>query len=515
MSVGTGTVGSGTQIKYVSWGAGDTLKDIFDGIAGVMTGSGGWTLASGASGSFYTTYYSGATTDIRRVYSSPLLSQGSGLSTKYVMLRVTASANITVGGSATSGFAKVQLIPFQSWNSGTDVGTNQAGIPIINNSATTYGFDTDFLNTTSEMTGHAPCTIINTGGAGLLYVGFSSNAAYLVMWPYYSVNGQLFNSQRVAVLVYGEVSEDVASYTNCPPVYVSTLQKLSGCTGLMPTVTAGAPYADPTYANGTQYTPSTVFGANNTNIGAPSNSTYGFATNGQQYLVNQPMSCGPMWLSPVAPGSTTGYSGIANTVRTGQQASAFQRLYMGHMGEYGFAGAGLIASQTHSLGPTLINGYYTYLKGTVGGSSNGKYAVMRGDAAYSYTTSNTYVHSGVTALNSTNFKGIEPILGGGCTIGYGSFYAGLNTAYFANPFPLLWQWGRMRGLKFVGSPPTPASQWSTLDTVSMTCDADGFYTKTGGTATTFALIGMAPFQTNGTDWGAGDNNPCMFWAIPA
>jgi hypothetical protein len=265
MSVGTGTVGSGTQIKYVSWGAGDTLKDIFDGIASVMTGSGGWTLASGTSGSFYTTYYNGATTDFRRVYSSPLLAQGSGLSTKYVMLRIASAANIVVGGSSIGGFYRVQLIPFQSWNSGTDVGTNQAGVPLINNSPAQYGYDSDFLTTYggAHMAYHAPETYINTGGAGLMYVGFSSTAAYLCMWPYYSVNGQLFNSQRVPVLVYGEVAEDVASYTNCPPVYVTTLQRMCTFNGILSSTASGYLNYDAAAVTAASY-----IGANNTFVGS-------------------------------------------------------------------------------------------------------------------------------------------------------------------------------------------------------------------------------------------------------
>jgi hypothetical protein len=261
MSVGTGTVGSGTKIKYVSWGAGDTAKAIFDGIASVMTGSGGWTLASGASGSFFTTYYDTATTDIRRVYSSPLLAQGSGLTTKYVMLRVTTAANITVSGTATSGFLKVQLIPFVSWNSGTDVGTNQAGIPLLNGSASQYGMDTDWLIVYSNnMIYNAPMTVINNTSAGLLYMGYASNAAYLVIWPYYSVNGQLFNGQRVPVLVYGEVAEDTASYTNVPPVYVTTLQRMCSFSGILPSAPAGYQYPS--------LTTSSYQGANTTFIGS-------------------------------------------------------------------------------------------------------------------------------------------------------------------------------------------------------------------------------------------------------
>lgn len=135
---------------------------------------------------------------------------------------------------------------------------------------------------------------------------------------------------------------------------------------------------------------------------------------------------------------------------------------------------------------------------------------------YTYNAGNTYTSSGSTALNSTNFKGIEPILGGGL-LNFNTYQvnASMVSGYGANPFPIMWQWGRMRGLKYVGAPPTSATQWSTLDTVSMNVDADGFYIKTGGTATTFALIGFAPFKVDGTDWGAGDNNPNMFWAIPA
>ena len=508
MSVGTGTVGSGTQIKYVSWGAGDTIKDIFDGIAGIMTGSGGWTLASGTSGSFYTTYYSGATTDFRRVYSSPLLAQGSGLTTKYVMLRIASASNITVGGTSTGGFLKVQLIPFQSWNSGTDVGTNQAGQPIVNNSPAQYGFDSDFLTNYggANMIYHAPDTIINNGGAGLLYIGFGSNAAYLCMWPYYSVNGQLFNSQRVPVLLYGEVAEDVASYTNCPPVYVTTLQRMCSWNGAMPTATNNYLNYDTATSTALGY-----LGANNTYVGSIQGSiTWSLAT----YLYNFAMHSGPLWLSPVAPGSTTGFTGIANTVRTGVGASAFQRMTLGHLGEYGCTGFHASSGSYH-LGTVLIRGDVPSDKNSCGTNSFPKYQFMVG-SNYSYNAANTYTSSGSTALNSTNFKGIEPILGGGMlNVFTGQMGAPLLAGYGVSPFPLMWQWGRMRGIKFVGAPPSPATQWSNLDTVSMNVDADGFYTKTGGTATNFALIGFAPYKIDATDWGAGDNSPNMFWAIPA
>lgn len=509
MSVGTGTVGSGTKIKYVSWGAGDTAKAIFDGIASVMTGSGGWTLASGASGSFFTTYYDTATTDIRRVYSSPLLAQGSGLTTKYVMLRVATAGNITVGGTSVSGFLKVQLIPFQSWNSGTDVGTNQAGQPLINNSPAQYGFDSDFLTNygAAHMAYHAPDTIINNSGAGLMYVAYNSNAAYLVMWPYYSVNGQLFNSQRVPVLAYGEVAEDVASYTNVPPVYVTTLQRMCLFSGILPSATNGY-----LYPSASSSSAAGILGANNTYVGSLHSST-GFAS--ATYLYHMGFHPGPMWLSPVAPGSTTGFTGIADTVRTGVQASAFQRMTLGHLGEYGCTTFYVSDAGTFPFGTTVMRGDAPYDKGTGGGNSTPKYQFMHGQN-YTYNAGNTYTSSGSTALNSTNFKGIEPILGGGL-LNFNTYQvnASMVSGYGANPFPIMWQWGRMRGLKYVGAPPTSATQWSTLDTVSMNVDADGFYIKTGGTATTFALIGFAPFKVDGTDWGAGDNNPNMFWAIPA
>ena len=509
MSVGTGTVGSGTQIKYVSWGAGDTAKAIFDGIASVMEGSGGWTISSSGSGTFYNTYYANATTDIRRVYQSPLLAQGSGLSTKYVMLRVATHPNIAiVGGAAASGFLRIQLIPFQSWsqNGGNDQGTNQAGQPIINNSPAQNGFDSDFLTIFSPATKYnAPNTVINNTSAGIVYIGFASNAAYLVMWPYFSVNGQLFNSQRLSVLVYGEVSEDVASYQNCPPVYVTTLQRMCSFNGIIPSAADG-------YLGLGSTSGSSVLGANNTFVGSL-HGTVGWTA--ETYMIAGGTHPGPLWLSPAAPGSSTGFTGIANTIRTGVQASAFQRMMLGHLGEFGCTTFHCQDTKTTSIGTTIVRGDGAEQRTYSGGHNVPKYQFMAG-ANYVYNAGNTYTSSGGTALNSTNFKGIEPILGGGL-LNFNTYgaSAALVTAYGSNPFPLMWQWGRMRGLKFVGAPPNPATTWSTLDTVSMTVDADGFYTKTGGTATNFALIGFAPYKLEGNDWGAGDNSANMFWAIPA
>jgi len=493
MAVSSGTVGSGSKIKYVSWGAADAIKDIFDAVASIMTTSGGWTLASGTSGSFYTTYYSSATTDFRRVYSSPLLNTGSGLTTKYVMLRIAAA-------SGTSNF-KIQLIPFGSWNSGTDVGTNQAGIPLVNAQTTTYGNDADFLYVINNgVNNNAPMTIFNNSVAGLLYVAFDTSAAYLMMWPYYVLSASVYNGQRNQVLMYGEIQEDFTAYTNVPPVYVTTLQRLCAMSGGIP--------SNPNDGFGTN----NYWGANNSNIGSMANMTYNWypQPNGGAMYVRH-YAPGPLWLSPVAPGSTTGYSGVSNTTRTGVQASAFQRMHLGHLGEWGWMGGWVPGSdqQIHiSWGPSLIQGTYINTAASLG-SSHAKYFLLAaGDTVNATTTTNSW---GITALNSANLKGIEPVFGGGHLGSYNGSDSAYDTAYKANPFPMLWALGRVRGLKFVGAP--SSGTWSTLDTVSMTVDANGFYVKTGGTATTFALVGFAPFPDVMTTAPGGD--PTMFFAIPA
>lgn len=488
MAVSSGTVGSGSKIKYVSYGSGDTLKDIFDGIASILTTSGGWTLASGTSGSFYTTYYSSATNDFRRVYSAPLLNTGSGLTTKYVMLRIRTTG--------TAGYHVIQLIPFGSWNSGTDVGTNQAGTPLLNNQASDYGFDCDWISTTFSVKHVAPNTFFATGVSGLLYIAFDPSAAYIMMWPYFTAGGAIYNGNRAGVLMYGEYQEDFTAYTNVPPVYVTTLQRLSLMSGTLPT------YGD----NGSYPNPAAYQGANNTNIGSL-NSGLNPLTFGGSYTA-QLYHQGPLWLSPVAPGSTTGYSGVANTIRTGPQASAFQRMLLGQLGEYGFTS---YQSPSAYTAHTLVTGNYPY---EVTYMNQGTFTknVFGGTNLYNYTAGvNSAIMFGQTALNSTNLKGIEPILGGGCTyINNIGSVASMNTAYAANPFPLLWMGGRMRGLKFVGSPTTQGA-WSTLDTVNMTVDANGFFVKTGGTSTSFALIGFAPFSTT---WAAS-YDPNLFFAIPS
>lgn len=491
MAVSTGTVGSGTKIKYVSWGASDTLKDIFDATAGILTGSGGWTLASGTSGTFYTTYYSSATTDFRRVYSSPLLNTGSGLTTKYVMLRITSAAN--------ADEYKVQLIPFGSWNSGTDVGTNQAGIPLVNNQATTYGADVDWRYTGNNYVNYnAPMTIINNSVAGLLYVAFDPSAAYIMMWPYYVSGGAVYNGCRNQVLMYGEIQEDFTAYTNVPPVYVTTLQRLSSFMGSIPSCASSA-------MNGTNY-----WGANNTNISSLYNTSQTLYPQFNSSFYYREFAPGPLWLMPVAPGSTTGYGGVCNTIRTGPQASAFTRMMLGHLGEWGYSGMNITSGGSYlGNGSALINGTY-YNNTSYLGSSHAKYVF--GIQQDSYLMTSTTVQHSQTALNSTNIKGIEPIFAGGhlgSSSNFASYDANYNAPYNANPYPMMWALGRVRGLKFIGSP--ASGSWSTLDTVTMTVDSNGFYVKTGGTSTTFALIGAAPFALNTN----GSYDPNFFYAIPA
>jgi hypothetical protein len=216
-----------------------------------------------------------------------------------------------------------------------------------------------------------------------------------------------------------------------------------------------------------------------------------------------------MWLMPVAPGSTTGYGGVCNTIRTGPQASAFQRMTLGHLGEWGHTGMSFNQSTyQYAHGSQLINGTY-YNNATYLGSSNAKYTMNC--VVDSYTAANTSVQHSQTALNSSNLKGIEPIFHGGQlnSSGTASYDTNYTAPYAANPFPMMWALGRVRGLKFVGSP--PSGTWSTLDTVSMTVDSNGFYVKTGGTATTFSLIGFAPMAYNAD----ASYDPTLFYAIPA
>jgi len=407
------------------------------------------------------------------------------LSTKYVMLRIRTST--------TTGFHQVQLIPFGSWNSGTDVGTNQAGTPIVNNSASQYGFDCDFMYNIFNMNYTAPHTMIANNTSGLLYVAFDPSAAYIMMWPYFISAGAVYNgSGRAQVLMYGEYQEDFTAYTNVPPVYVTTLQRLSFYGGILPTYGANGDLSAPAYQ-----------GANNTNIGTLSSGPWQTSF-GSTYIAHL-YHPGPLWLSPVAPGSTTGYSGVANTIRTGPQASAFQRMLLGQLGEYGFTS--FQGSQGHTS-HTLVNGQYYY---EVAYLQHGTFTKNSfGNGGYHYNEANAAVMHGQTALNSTNLKGIEPILGGGCTNIYNMPSGSMNTAYAANPFPLAWMGGRTRGLKFVGSPTTQGA-WSTLDTVNMNVDTNGFFVKTGGTSTSFALVGFAPFRTTPD----ASYDPNCFFAIPS
>jgi hypothetical protein len=131
---------------------------------------------------------------------------------------------------------------------------------------------------------------------------------------------------------------------------------------------------------------------------------------------------------------------------------------------------------------------------------------MSNPASYAYTLTAAESFQ-QTALNSTNYKGIEPIIGGG-VLGAGSTPAGYN----ANPYPMWWALGRMYGLKFYGQH-AAAATWNTLDTVTMTTDAAYMYSS-GGSTNTFILIGTTPAAS---DWAAAAPvaSAQIFFALPA
>lgn len=469
-----------TNLDYVSWSSGDTAKDIFNSLGTCLTNH-GWTQASNTSGTFFDTYDpngASSSNDLRRVYYAALSNTGSGLTNKYVMLRIVkieAASSQTVYQYLTNTWF-VQLIPFQAWSG--DTGTNPAGASL----STTYNANGTYDNhnwnnvTSNYYNQQAPYTWFATSVGGYMYV--NASAKWICMWPYF-VSGTVYNGARNQVLMYGEMAEDFAAYTNVPPVYVTTLQRLLSAAG---------------------------------NSNTPARYNNGYSTSSYGYL-------SPQFLMPCVPASTTGYTGIANTVRTGYNAHACTRVMMGHYGFFGYDGQALYNGQSAyssyysgTSAAEYVRGQFipmfwypystTYMK-----MSKYNHNASPDPASGSYpdtsTNQNSYANSTQQpALNSTNLKGIEPILGGGAL---GSGYSGYNS----NPYPMYWLLGRMYGLKFVGAAAT--GSWSTLDKVSMNTDSDYFYVKSGGSSKDFVLIGALPASEAGGDPGA----PTVFFALPA
>jgi len=477
-----------TNLDYVSWGGSDSIKNIFLQIDACLLAH-GWSQASGTSGTFFDTYDPNAGTtpvyDFRRVYYCALTNTGSGLTNKYVMLRILNRE--PVGPTAVTAYASqtnvwyIQLIPFQAWSA--DVGTNPAGTTLTTAYTTNGTYDNHNWNNVQNGSymGRAPHTWFSTTVSGFLYIAVSSR--WICMWPYF-VNSTIFNGPRNNVLYYGEVAEDFASYTNVPPVFVTTLQRFIAATGTT---------NEPAYYNNGQDA-----------------SNYGMHS--------------PQFLMPTVPASTTGYGGIANTVRTGYNAQGGTRVMMGHYGFFGYDGAGIYDNRTSSgsygsyYSSTSYANYYKSFPNAilpfpfdVSYMRNPKYAIQKWadvpNGAYPSTGVNpntTALSYNQTALNSTNLKGIEPIIGGG---GTSSDYSGYNS----NPYPMYWLLGRCYGLKFVGGP--ASGSWTTLDKVSISVDANKMYSATGS-ATDFILIGVAPCSTN--DLGAAPNAAAsIFFALPA
>jgi hypothetical protein len=225
---------------------------------------------------------------------------------------------------------------------------------------------------------------------------------------------------------------------------------------------------------------------------------------------------GPQFFMPATPASTTGYSGISNTIRSGYQAMGTTKVMLGHYGWYGWEGANWGADATGSY---IYQSYYNYPQFyggcpvpmvqniAVNSYGSGKHGIsQQNDPPASQNSRVSYRPTraeslGQKALNTTNLKGIELIFGGG---GLGSSYTG----YAANPYPMYWVLGRAMGLKWVGQ----LSGATTLDTVSMTVDANGFYVRTGGTATDHILIGFAPVGDLAS--AAPVNSADLFFALP-
>lgn len=481
-----------TNLDYVAYTSSDTLKDIFNSIASCLTNH-GWTQYSTASAgtTFFNTYDPNAVTtptlDFRRVFRAALTNTGSGLTYKYVMLRIFKQApdgtNVYAYNSLTLVWY-VQLIPIQSWNGTTDVGTNYAGTALTATVNVNGNYDNANWNNVDDgaWTAKAPHTWFSLSVGGFMYVAVSAN--WICMWPYFNAT-TIYNGPRCGVLMYGEVAEDFAAYTNVPPVYVTTLQRLLA--------TMGGPNNPAYYNNG---------------IGPQS---YGWIS--------------PQFFMPVTPASTTGYTGVADTVRNGYQAMGTTRVMYGHYGWYGWDGSGMYGGQGTQSSYIIYGGNFNWMSSPnaffprIDYSTASGYTTMKYNLAANYdsggqTSPGSYPYTLTaaesfqqTALNSTNYKGIEPIIGGG-VLGAGSTPAGYN----ANPYPMWWALGRMYGLKFYGQP-AAAATWNTLDTVTMTTDAAYMYSS-GGSTNTFILIGTTPAAS---DWGAAAPvaSAQIFFALPA
>lgn len=489
-----------TNLDYVTWSAGDSATAIFAQIDASLKAH-GWTQASSTNGTagntFDPTYATPGTHDFRRVYSAPLTTTnnssnpngpfyGSGLTTKYVMVRIlnqtTSDSTAVYAYQSQTNVWWIQLIPFISWNSGNDTGTTQCGQNLTATSTLNGNYDNANPNNVAigGWPSAYPYTWITTTVSGFLYIAVSDK--WICMWPYF-VNSTIFNGPRNNVLIYGEISEDFASYTGVAPVYVTTLQRL-------------------TWATGATNEPALYTGGSTD-----------YATPPQQ----------PQFLMPATPASTTGYTGLSNTIRSGYQAMGTTKVMLGHYGWYGWEGANydLDASSTY-----IYQNYYTtpqYFGGAPipivselrnNSHGSGKHGISKQNDPAGGTFSNpsyrpTRVQSfGQYALNTTNLKGIEPIFGGG-GLGAGSGVGGgTYTGYSSNPYPMYWVLGRAFGLKFVGR----LTAASTLDTVSMTVDSNGFYVRTGGTATDHILIGFGPMGNS--SHGAPATSADLFFALP-
>lgn len=475
-----------TNLDYVAYASGDSMAAIFLKLHDCLLAH-GWTQASGAAGTFFNTYDPAAgtpsTSDLRRVYSAPLANGNSGLSSKYVMLRLHTSAGSAINYIANC--VNIELIPFVSWNNGTDVGTNPAGTELSVTTGTNGSSDSSNWNQTAAtlQSAKAPHTWFVTGVSGFLYINATSK--WICIWPYF-ISTSVYDGQRCGFLICGEISDDFASYTNVPPVYVTTLQRMMYAAGAINDVSSAVSGSYAPYAYGAYQ---------------------------------------PQFLMPVTPASTTGYTGVSNTTRTGYQAMGTTRIMLGHYGWFGYEGFDwyqntssynwfanyqtyVMRDNMQSKPMPIVQNLCSYSNGP----GMGKFSLKRyedppnGTTVGRTGTALTFAESfAPTALNSTNLKGIEPIFGGGCmTANY--------TGYNSNPYPMFWVLGRLFGLKWVG---TPASgSWSTLDTVNMSTDSNYFYTKTGGTTNSFILLGAGPCSYDLAS-AAPVTGPTLFWALPA
>ena len=485
-----------TNLDYVSWSAGDTGPAIFAQIHASLLAH-GWAQSSSNNGTagntFDPTHATPSTIDFRRVYQASLTATnnstnpagpfyGSGLTTKYVMIRIFKTApdgTVVYTWQSQTNVWYIQIIPFIYWNNSTDTGTTQTGAILTSTNSLNGSYDSSNPNNVSGPSSSGgifaqyPNTWITTTVSGFLYIAVTSK--WISMWPYF-VNSTIFNGPRNGVLLYGEIAEDFASYTGVAPVFVTTLQRLAA--------SGGGPNDPTNYLNGDQ--------------------------NYSQ------MHMGPQFFMPATPASTTGYTGISNTIRSGYQAMGTTKVMLGHYGWYGWEGANYNndASTNSSLGgqyntPQYFGGcpvaMITQLDNNSYGS--GKHGISQQNNPPAGTNNRVSYRPtraqglGQYALNTTNLKGIELIFGGG---GFGSNYTGYNS----NPFPMYWVLGRAFGLKWVGQ----LSGATTLDTVSMTVDANGFYVRTGGTATDHILIGFGP--TGNYVCGAPATSADLFFALP-